>query len=330
MRVPWYGFNLQWLFITDEPPTEPDERVLDAIAGWGFNFIRLPCDYRFFTQAPVYPSADQDALARVDRCIGACRQRGLHLSLNLHRAPGYIIAGWQEEPHNLWVDQVAQDAFVALWETFAERYRGVPAPALSFDLVNEPPTVGWPGFTRDGHESVIRRAVSAIRAVDPARAIVIDGLNAGNLTMPELADLGVVHSARGYQPMAISHHQAPWVPGQPGPDPSYPGRHEQRWWDLDALREHYQPWQVLAERGVNVHIGEFGCYDRTPDDVAQRWLTDLLTIFAEQRWGYALWDFTGPFGLIGHRRPGAVFEELDGWQVDRRLLDLLQAHRISG
>ena len=64
----------------------------------------------------------------------------------------------------------------------------------------------------------------------------------------------------------------------------------------------------------------------TTDDL-QAWLADLLAVFGELGWGYALWEFEGPFGIVGHTRPGAVFENLDGFRVDRRLLDLMQANR---
>ncbi|MFI7636293.1 hypothetical protein [Nonomuraea sp. NPDC049400] len=85
----------------------------------------------------------------------------------------------------------------------------------------------------------------------------------------------------------------------------------------------------MAAEGVPVHVGEFGCYDHTPNGVALRWLSDVLGVFASFGWGYALWEFQGPFGVIGHRRPGARFEQLDGFLVDRDLLELLQAHRVS-
>jgi endoglucanase len=324
-----HGFNLQWLFWRDDDAPhanarEPDPKVLDAIARWGFNFVRLPCDYRFFTAAPHYPAPAEEALARVDAALAAARERGLHLSLNLHRAPGYVITGWESEPHNLWADAPAQDAFVALWTTFARRYAGIDGDTLSFDLVNEPPALGQRGFTRDAHEAVIRRTVAAIRAVDPGRPITIDGLDGGNVAMPELADLGVTHSGRGYQPMRVSHYRAPWWPGHVGlPEPAYPCEYDGRWWDFQGLRDFYTPWREVAARGVPVHIGEFGCFAATPDDVAVRWFADLLAVFREFRWGWALWEFEGPFGVVGHGRQGARFEPLDGFDVDRRLLDLL-------
>ena len=82
--------------------------------------------------------------------------------------------------------------------------------------------------------------------------------------------------------------------------------------------------------GVPVHVGELGCYERTPDDVAQAWFADLFDVFHELGWGYALWEFEGPFGIVGHSRPGSRVERLDGFDVDRRLLDLMRSTRVPG
>ena len=328
--MPRSGFNLQWLYSKRAAPRGPDEKVLDAIAAWGFDFVRLPTDYRLWSVDDDPYRPDESVLALVDSALAACRQRGIHLSLNVHRAPGYVITGWETEPYNLWADLPAQDAFVATWERFARRYVSVPGEALSFDLVNEPPALGLRGFTRDAHEAVIRRTVAAIRAISPNRPLVIDGLDGGNLAMPELADLGLTQSVRGYQPMRVSHYEAPWWPGHIGmPEPAYPCEYDGRWWDRDGLREFYQPWRDLEAMGVPVHVGEFGCYERTPDDVAQAWFTDLFGVFKEFGWGFGLWEFEGPFGIIGHGRPGAHFEARDGFMVDRRLLDLMLSARSN-
>jgi hypothetical protein len=84
-------------------------------------------------------------------------------------------------------------------------------------------------------QAVIRRTVAAIRTRTPHRPLVIDGLDGGTLAMPELADLGVTHSVRGYQPMNVSHYQAPWWPGHVGlPQPTYPCRYDGFRWDRDA------------------------------------------------------------------------------------------------
>ncbi len=330
--MPHYGFNFQWMVSWEagRTPDAPDLPALDFLAELGFNFVRIPMDYRFWTQNFDYLHPDERIFEHVDEYLAACRSRHLHLSLNLHRVPGYCINRNDLERDNLWLDSVAQDGFVFLWETFARRYQGIPNNILSFDLVNEPPDLGQYGMTRQNHAEVIRRTVTAIRAIDSSRAITIDGLSGGNLAMPELADLGVMQSGRGYQPMPVSHYQAGWWLGSVGlPEPIYPATvWEGKTWDRAVLRDFYQPWRALEAQGVAVHIGECGCYSKTPNDVALRWFGDLFGLFKEFGWGFSLWTFKGDFGIIAHGRPGAVYEEFHGYQVDRALLDLILANRI--
>lgn len=327
-----YGFNFQWMtsWAPGVLPGAPNERALDFMAKHGFDFVRIPTDYRFWTRDFDYLHPDEAVFSYLDTYLEATRSRGMHLSLNFHRAPGYCINGNDLERDNLWTDEVAQDGFVFQWETMARHFRGVSSALLSFDLVNEPPDLGQYGFTREGHEKVIRRTVAAIRAVDPDRAIVIDGLEGGNLAMPELGDLGLTHSCRGYQPMTVSHYKAGWwAPAAAFSEPVYPGGEwNGKTWDRDAIAEFYGPWREVEAMGTRVHIGEFGCYDKTPNDVALRWFGDLFGLFKQYRWGYALWGFEGAFGIIDHGRPGVVYEEIDGYRVDRALLNLMLESRV--
>jgi aryl-phospho-beta-D-glucosidase BglC (GH1 family) len=240
----------------------------------------------------------------------------------MHRVPGYCINRPEIERHNLWTDIEAQDGLAFQWRALARHFKGVPASDLSFDLINEPPGDGELGMTREIHESIIRRVTEAIRSVDPERPIIIDGLGSGHFAVPELADLGVIQSGRGYQPMPVSHYGAGWWSGWNGHAPLYPGGD---WmghgWDKAALDEFYRPWRGM---GTSVHIGEFGCFNRTPNDVALRWLGDLVSLWREYGWGWALWNFAGPFGIVDHGRADAEFEVLDGFRVDRQLLELVK------
>jgi endoglucanase len=324
-----YGFNFQWMFDDSIAPVGADRPALDFLAANGFDFVRLPTNYRIWTTGFDYFRPDESVLELVDEHQRECAERGIHLSLNIHRAPGYCITSAETELHNLWTDEIAQDAFVFLWETFALRYRGVPAEMLSFDLLNEPPAIGVRGFDRDIHERLVRRTVSSIRAIDPQRPVVIDGLDGGNRAMPELTDLGLIHSGRAYEPYPVSHWGAEWWDGwREGDAPRYPGVvYHGRAWDRTDIVALYRPWREVEAAGTAVHIGEFGCYDHTPNDDALRWLGDVLGLFHEYGWGFALWNFEGPFGIIGHRRPGARFERRDGYDVDVDLLDLLVAAR---
>lgn len=330
--VTHYGFNFQWMFV--EPGTLPgpaDEKALDFVAANGLNFARIPTNYQVWTDGFDYFRPRESVLRSLDGYLEACRARGIHMSLNLHRAPGYCITRQDLERHNLWIDEIAQDAFVFLWEGFARRFLGVPADHLGFDLVNEPPQIGLNGFTRENHAALIRRTVAAIRAIDPARPIVIDGLDGGNLAMPELAGLGVTHSGRGYQPYPVSHWGAEWWEGwREGDAPRYPGvLFDGKRWGIDDIRAFYDPWRAVERTGTSIHIGEFGCYNKTPNEDALRWFGDLFALFREFGWGYAMWNLEGPFGIIDHGRAGARIEQRDGYPVDVELLELFLTSRVA-
>ncbi|HWD38014.1 MAG TPA: cellulase family glycosylhydrolase [Fimbriimonas sp.] len=323
----WYGFNFQWMFSWQpgQDPAPPDLKALDFLGKHGFNFARLACDYRFWTMDWDYLHPNMAVVDKFEAYLNACRERGIHMSLNMHRVPGYCINRPEIEKHNLWTDIEAQDGLTCQWETFAKRFKGVPPEALSFDLINEPPNIGQFGMTREVHQGVIRRVVAAIRAIDPDRPIVIDGLEGGHIAMPELADLDVIHSGRGYQPMPVSHQGATWWDGWKGHAAVYPGGdwwgHE---WNREVLHEFYEPWRAVGAMGRPIHIGEFGCFNQTPNDVALRWFADLFSLWREYGWGWGMWGFEGAFGIVEHGRPGAKYEMIDGYKVDRELLELLK------
>ena len=67
--MPRYGFNFLWMFIWDASrgPLGPDERALDFMADMGFNFVRIPADYRFWTRDFDYLHPDESIFTYFDR-----------------------------------------------------------------------------------------------------------------------------------------------------------------------------------------------------------------------------------------------------------------------
>ena len=219
-RLPrWRGFNLLEKFQRDwnnQPFVETD---FDWIAEWGFNFVRLPCDYRIWTAAPGHYR--EAPLQELDRGIALARARGIHTLLNLHRAPGYTVAQ-PPEKLDLWSDGAegaeARAQFTAQWQMFAERYRGIPARELSFNLVNEPAQVPAGKYVR-----ACAAAVAGIRRGDPDRLVLADGLEWGSQSVPELKRLRIGQCTRGYAPHTLTHYQASWVKGSENyPVPTWP------------------------------------------------------------------------------------------------------------
>lgn len=329
-----YGFNFLWMYSAGDCAGLDPRKIrvagdeLDFVKEMGCNFVRLPLDYRFWTHDFRYGERDEAMLNRLDECVRAVTSRNMHCSLNVHRAPGYCINGAEMEKHNLWIDGIAQDAFVDLWRHFAGRYASVPASLLSFDLLNEPPNIGQYGMTRENHERLMRRAAAAIREITPDRPITLDGLGGGNIAMPELSDLGVTMSTRGYQPMSVTHYKASWCAETKGlPYPDYPlADYAGKRWDRSVIMEHYRPWKELADGGVKVHVGEFGCYNKIDNSLALSWFKDVFSVFNELGWGYSLWNFQGDFGIVGHDRPGTRWEKIRGFKVDRDLYEMFIEH----
>jgi endoglucanase len=98
-------------------------------------------------------------------------------------------------------------------------------------------------------------------------------------------------------------------------------------WNRDKLRQELiVKWQPLVALGVPVHVGEFGCYNKTPHHVALAWMSDLFALWKEAGWGWALWNLRGSFGIVDSGRSDVAYEFFDGHQLDRKMLELLLAN----
>jgi len=318
----WRGFNLQNKFGYG-PNRSFDEREFAWIADWGFNFVRLPLSYKCWTEEGDWLKLRKDQLVEIDQAVEYGRKHGVHVCLNFHRAPGYCI-GQPPEPLDLFRDEEALGACAYHWRHFAKRYQGIPNEQLSFNLVNEPPPTKAGNYAR-----VAGRSVEAIREEDADRLIIADGI-LGRMPVTALKDLGVAQSTRGYDPMEVTHYNASWVTGAdrfPRPEAWPIERNGKTVWDKEALRRRcIAPWRELEASGVGIHVGECGAHNQTPHVVVLAWLHDFLELWQEAQWGWALWNLSGSFGILDSGRADVTYEDFQGCQLDRAMLDLLQAH----
>ncbi|NLF71542.1 MAG: glycoside hydrolase family 5 protein [Candidatus Anammoximicrobium sp.] len=468
----WRGFNLLEKFVLGggrKPFVEDDFRLISKL---GFNFVRLPMDYRFWIQDGDWEQFDEATLREIDQAVQWGEQYGIHVCINFHRAPGYTVARPPEKT-SLWTDAQTQRVCAKHWAMFARRYRGIPSTRVSFNLMNEPA-----GIEPEVYLAVVRKLVDAIRAEDPDRLIISDGMQWGQIPLLELRELRVAQATRGYTPAEISHYKASWVNSSHFPEPQWPrplppngtllsprkkeGSHplviegpfpaatelrlrvltvsasallvveadgkrvlekkfqcgpgEGEWkkaefkpeyniyqnlFDRDysamipaltrqisvrvadgdwlqigqiglkpggadareavlTLKQDWgqkpepiryapgapdgpfvgiamqdktwlwskciQPWKEAQEKGIGVMVGEWGAYNKTPHDVFLRWAEDSLSNWQQAGWGWALWNFRGSFGVLDSERQDVAYEEFEGHQLDRKLLDLLQRY----
>jgi endoglucanase len=367
----WYGFNLLEYFSTDPdwmkyfPYKNGGMFVEDDfrwIRDWGFNWVRLPMDYRFWTDPDLF-TLDEKKIEPIDRAIRLGDQYGIHVNVCLHRAPGLCILDTMDqkltgiavtkEKTNVYSDSHTFDAFVHQWAFFANRYKGISSQKLSFNLVNEPiamPNAAeveemekrGPVKTTDlfSPELLLRHArdysrlakasASAVRASDPQRLVVTDGYPGAGAPIPDLFASGMMQSCHTYSPIQVTHHNCEWVRGilsGAEPPPTWPLKdaHGKTVSDRQKLSQDFRRWGELSAQGVPIHFGEMGCYKHTPPGVVLAWFNDTLDVIGELNSGWALWNFRGPFGIVDTDRRGTKFEDWHGHQLDRPLLRLLQS-----
>jgi endoglucanase len=338
-RIPrWRGFNLQGRFAWPGHPYDGpafEEADFETMADWGFDFARLPLSYWTWGSRDDWSQIREEPLKQIDRAVDLGRQYGVHVNINFHRIPGYCINGRELEPADLFSDRKAArdralDAAVFHWKAFAKRYKDVPSRHLSFDLINEPPWVKpYEGYLFERYDEIVRALVAGIRESSPDRLIFADGLDLGQTPVMEIVDVGVAQSTRGYLPKAVSHYTATWVPREEFETfavPTWPLTDDDgRLWDRSRLDEVLiQPWKAVAAKGVAVHVGEWGCYNKTPHDVTLAWMGDFLSLWKEASWGWALWNLRGDFGVLDSGRTDVAYEDYRGHKLDRKMLELLR------
>jgi len=342
----WKGFNLLDFFSPDPSSGRKatTEEQFKWMSDWGFDFVRIPMAYpaylkfdrsRNITPEEVY-QIDEQGVERIDKLVSLAHKYNMHVSLNLHRAPGYCVNAGFHEPYNLWTDQKALDAFCFHWNMWAKRYKNVSSKKISFDLLNEPSMredmndqhskrTSVPG---EVYRKLALAASEVIRKENPMHMIIADGNDVGTSVIPEIADLDIAQSCRGYHPGIISHYKAPWAMKDTEniPEPKWPGQVGDQYLSRAMLEKFYKPWIELVQKGVGVHCGECGCWNKTPHAVFLAWFGDVLDILTSNGIGFSLWEFAGDFGVLDSRREDVDYEDWHGHKLDRKLLTLLMKY----
>jgi endoglucanase len=327
----WRGFNLTEL-AGGQRRQRYQESDFKWMAEWGFNFARLPCSYWAWSDKNKWMTIDEMALQPLDRAISLGQQYGIHINLSLHRIPGYCVNGRELEPFQLFDSprdsmERALEAAVFQWRYLAQRYKDVPSSQLSFDLLNEPPFM----TDQSRYVEIARHLIAAIREVSPDRLIFADGADIGQTPVLGLVSEGIVQSTRGYLPKMVSHYTATWVPAnefESTARPTWPmtDSHGIEWNREKLRQELISKWETLVKIGVPIHVGEWGCYNKTPHDACLAWMGDMLALWKEAGWGWSMWNLRGTFGILDNDRSDIPREYFRGHWLDRKMLELLIAN----
>lgn len=217
--IRYRGFNLLGKFDVNDRNNGYSEDDFKMIHEFGFNFVRLPIDYRTYTEAGNWYNYQESGLSDIDNAVNWGKIYNVHININLHRAPGYCVNKVSGFPDILWTDTAAQRAFIAHWVIFAKRYKDIPSKSLSFNLVNEPTEV-----SNVVYSALMKKVIDTVHSITPDRYIYIDGIECATEFLSEFVGYkNVIQSFHNYKPVNITHYKAPWVDGSDlWPIPQWP------------------------------------------------------------------------------------------------------------
>lgn len=158
-----------WHEWREEYITKPD---IDLLAKSGFNSVRVPIHWKFFT------TDDAEGFRLVDQLVAWARQDGIYVILDLHCAPGGQTGTNIDDSWGypwLYSSPEAQAQTVAVWRRIAAHYANNPT-VLGYDLLNEP----IPHYPQDQQfnkdlEPMYRKIAAAIRSVDTRHVLILGG-----------------------------------------------------------------------------------------------------------------------------------------------------------
>ena len=309
------------------------QKDIQRIADWGFDHVRLPVDYPVLEQDDQPGQVLEQGYGYIDDCLAWCKQAGLKMILDLHKAPGYAFDDLQQA--SLFSDQTMQQRLIHLWKIIAARY-AQESEVVAYELLNEitlPDSAPW--------NALIPRLLASVRAVAPQQIIIIGGnrYNAAHelQNLDLIQDGHILYTFHHYLPMVVTHYQAPWLeftseyrelvayPGQS--IPPQPGFFERHTWcnGMDEFNtgvvfnkayqeEKIKPALDFADRiGQPVYCGEFGVIDRAPMENRLNWTRDMVALMNENHIGRAYWTYKAlDFGLV----------DLDGTIVSDELVKI--------
>ncbi|KAL5334205.1 glycoside hydrolase superfamily [Aspergillus crustosus] len=150
--------------------TEEDASFFRSL---GLNSLRLPFNYRHFEDDLNPRVLKESGFKHLDRVIKLCADHQIYTILDMHTVPGGQNQDWHSDnPTNyaaFWDYKDHQDRTVWLWEQIAHRYKDNTWVA-GYNPLNEP---------ADPSRSLLApfyaRVEKAVRAIDPAHILFLDG-----------------------------------------------------------------------------------------------------------------------------------------------------------
>ncbi|MEO1645682.1 MAG: cellulase family glycosylhydrolase [Chloroflexota bacterium] len=291
------------------PYTQAD---FDHLAALGANYVNVSGP-GFFTENPPYV-LDRDVQANWDHILRMIANANMYAVISLRTGPGRSdftfyadeFAEWGDPSlinDDVWQNQNAQDAWVAMWQHVAMRYQNNPV-VIGYDLMVEPNAAArlldiynpdefytqYAGTSYDWN-TFYPRMVASIRSVDMQMPILVSAPEWGNMAwLPYLKlhdDSRIVYTVHLYDPFLYTHQdpqEAVFFPGEV--DADYDGNLDyvdEAW--VEASFAILDAWQ--QEHNMPVAVNEYGVVRWVPG--GDRFIHAQMEALEGRGINHALW-----------------------------------------
>jgi endoglucanase len=293
----------------------------------GFDHVRLSVNPQPMMDAARRQGGSEDYFGYLDAAVKMILDAGLAVEIDMH-------------PNSDFKERLAkEDDFIArfadFWSTVAQHYSSWDPDRVFFEILNEPEM-------RDAYRwyGVEAKLAAAIRRGAPANTIIAAGARWDDdddlVFLEPLPDNNVIYVFHFYEPHIFTHQGATWgayywhwlkglhYPSSPenaaevaalvpeARDRMQVIRYGQDHWDASRIEaEINQVADWAKQRGVPLICNEFGVFRHfsDPQDRA-RWITDVRTSLERHNIGWAMWDYSGSFGVVTNRETKATLDEV--------------------
>ncbi len=285
------------------------------IKSHGFDYVRLSVNPQPFMDALSNQDGGAEYFSNLDRAIRMILDAGLAVDLDMHPDSDF--------KKRLSTDDSFVERFGDFWNTVARRYGNLSPDWLFFEILNEPEFTDpyrWYG--------VETKLAAAIRRGAPMHTILAPGArwdDDDDVTFLEpLQDPDVVYVFHFYESHTFTHQGATWganywrwLRGLEYPSSPENADHvatlvpdiKDRFPVVRYGQDHWGPARIEADIGLTAdwaqehHVAlicnEFGVYRRYVDPRSRdAWLHDVRTILERHNIGWAMWDYSGSFGVV--------------------------------
>jgi endoglucanase len=158
-----------WRTWREDYITEAD---IDRIKAMGFNSVRVPIHWKFFTED------NSEGFRMLDRLVEWARKDHVYIIIDLHCAPGGQTGTNIDDSYGypwLYMGTEAQQQTIAVWRRIAAHFSREPI-VLGYDLLNEPiPHFQQVQRFNPDLEPLYRRIAAAVREVDRNHVLILGG-----------------------------------------------------------------------------------------------------------------------------------------------------------